>query len=709
MKKLFITFAALFIASPVWAACIPSGVTDQYIYFVAVDSTDFTTRETGLTTFTVYRSRNGAAAAAMTTPTINETDSTNMPGVYELLLDEDMTISAGNDVEEMVFHITQASMAAVTRTIELCRPKITAGNTLDVTATGEAGLNFSNTAGTIDAAEIGTDAITATKIAASAIGASEIATDAIGAAEIATAAITNAEVSFDGSELTAIPWNASWDTEVESEANDAIVANHLDHLLAADYDPATPPGVSTAWINELVESDAGVTRFTVNALEQGPSGSGASAASIADAVWDEAQADHVTAGSFGVTASEIASILADTGEIGSAGAGLTAVPYNSAWDADIQSEANDAIVANHLDHLLAVDYDPATPPGVATAWMNELVESDAGVTRYTVNALENGPSGSGASAATIADAVWDEARSGHVTAGSFGEYVLADVQLWDGTTVTTPLETSSDIADAVWDETQSTHTTAGSFGETATEIASILVDTTEIGAAGAGLTGVPYNSAWDTDIESEVNDALIAQHLDHLFAANYDPASKPGSATALLNELVEDDAGVSRYTVNALENAPSGSGASAASIADAVWDEAQADHVTAGSFGVTASEIASILTDTGTTGVAIAADAIGAGQIAADAIGSSEIAADAIGSSELATTAANEVRDALLAATVDGTIDLQCALALAVAYGSGDWDLAGSTVTYRNPGDTADRIVGTTSASAFDATTITCP
>ena len=70
---------------------IPSGVTDQYVYFVAVDSTDLKTRETGLTTFTVYRSRDGAASAVMTTPTINETDTTNMPGVYELLLDEDMT------------------------------------------------------------------------------------------------------------------------------------------------------------------------------------------------------------------------------------------------------------------------------------------------------------------------------------------------------------------------------------------------------------------------------------------------------------------------------------------------------------------------------------------------------------------------------------------------------------------------------------------
>lgn len=116
---------------------IPSGVTDQYVYFVAVDATDFTTRETGLSSFTVYRSRNGGAAAAMTTPTINETDATNMPGVYELLLDEDMTIDSGDDEQEMVFHITHAGMAAVTRAVTLFRPKITAGNTLGVESDGD--------------------------------------------------------------------------------------------------------------------------------------------------------------------------------------------------------------------------------------------------------------------------------------------------------------------------------------------------------------------------------------------------------------------------------------------------------------------------------------------------------------------------------------------------------------------------------------------
>jgi hypothetical protein len=96
-----------------------SGVVDQYIYFVAVDATDLKTRETGLASFTVYRSRNGAAEVAFTTPTVTEIDATNMPGVYALLLDEDMTIGSGNANEEMCFHITHAGMAPVTRTIEL--------------------------------------------------------------------------------------------------------------------------------------------------------------------------------------------------------------------------------------------------------------------------------------------------------------------------------------------------------------------------------------------------------------------------------------------------------------------------------------------------------------------------------------------------------------------------------------------------------------
>lgn len=53
----------------------------------------------------------------------------------------------------------------------------------------------------------------------------------------------------------------------------------------------------------------------------------------------------------------------------------------------------------------------------------------------------------------------------------------------------------------------------------------------------------------------------------------------------------------------------------------------------------TTISVASILTQTGTSGVLVATNAIGASQIAADAIGASEIAADAIGASEIAADA----------------------------------------------------------------------
>lgn len=145
---------------------IPSGVTDQYIYFLAVDSTDLKTPETGLSSFTVRRSRNGNASAAFTTPTINETDSSNMPGWYELLMDEDTTIDSGDDSQVMALHITQASMAPARVLIELYRPAVTPGQQLTVSSgSGNAAVqSIANNA--LTAAAINADAFTAAKFAA---------------------------------------------------------------------------------------------------------------------------------------------------------------------------------------------------------------------------------------------------------------------------------------------------------------------------------------------------------------------------------------------------------------------------------------------------------------------------------------------------------------------------------------------------------------
>jgi len=66
-------------------------------------------------------------------------------------------------------------------------------------------------------------------------------------------------------------------------------------------------------------------------------------------------------------------ILIDTAEIGAAGAGLTAIPWNAAWDAEVQSEVTD---------------------GLTAFWT---------------------------SPATLVDLVWDEPTAGHTTAGTTGK------------------------------------------------------------------------------------------------------------------------------------------------------------------------------------------------------------------------------------------------------------------------------------------------
>ena len=127
---------------------IPSGKTDQLIFFVAVDATDFVTRETALATFTVYRSRNGGVATVYTTPTVAELSAANMPGVYALTVDEDTTIAAGSDSEEYCVHITHAGMAPVTRTIELYRRDTTSGQTITV-ANGAADADIERLQGSV--------------------------------------------------------------------------------------------------------------------------------------------------------------------------------------------------------------------------------------------------------------------------------------------------------------------------------------------------------------------------------------------------------------------------------------------------------------------------------------------------------------------------------------------------------------------------------
>lgn len=94
-----------------------------------------------------------------------------------------------------------------------------------------------------------------------------------------------------------------------------------------------------------------------------------------------------------------------------------------------------------------------------------------------------------------------------------------------------------------------------------------VTDNVEGGFAGTLTQTERYNTTTLSDVIKtaiEVNGSKI----DHLW------------------EMTEDDGGTRRLTANALEEAPTGGAApTAATIADAVWDEAIADHTTATTFG----------------------------------------------------------------------------------------------------------------------------
>lgn len=113
---------------------IPSGKTDIYLHFTAESTTGGP--KTGLTSFTVYRARNGGSLTLWTTPTTVEFSSSNAPGEYALLIDEDTTIASTSDSEMMTLYITATGMVPVREKIELYRRTVTSGQTLTSTSGG---------------------------------------------------------------------------------------------------------------------------------------------------------------------------------------------------------------------------------------------------------------------------------------------------------------------------------------------------------------------------------------------------------------------------------------------------------------------------------------------------------------------------------------------------------------------------------------------
>lgn len=124
----------------------------------------------------------------------------------------------------------------------------------------------------------------------------------------------------------------------------------------------------------------------------------------------------------------------------------------------------------------------------------------------------------------IAGAVWNEDATGHQTLGTFGQAIGDPVA--DTTTIY-----QSVVTDA-----------AGT--NIAADIIAIEGQTDDIGAAGAGLTAVPWNAAWDAEVQSEVDDALVVQRLDEILNADSDiDGVAPPTVGSVIHEILSKTAG----------------------------------------------------------------------------------------------------------------------------------------------------------------------
>jgi len=270
-------------------------------------------------------------------------------------------------------------------------------------------------------------------------------------------------------------------------SGDTQSATDLKDFADAGYDPATNK------VQGVVLTD-GCTALTGNTAQTGDSfarlGAPAGASVSAD----------------------VAAVKGYVDDIGVAGAGLTAVPWNAAWDAEVQSECTDALNA----------YDPPTNTELNTA-------------HTTTNGLIT-------TVDTVVDAI--KAKTDNLPAAPA-----------DDTSIDSQLATIAGYLD--------------------TEVAAILaaVDT-EVAAIKAKTDNLPADPASETNVNA--NETKL-DAIDTVVDAVKVVTDKVATALEL-------DGVVYRYTANALEQAPSG-GATVGQIADAVWDEAAADHVAAGSTG----------------------------------------------------------------------------------------------------------------------------
>ena len=197
-----------------------------------------------------------------------------------------------------------------------------------------------------------------------------------------------------------------------------------------------------------------------------------SAVQVENAIWDASLSGHNSGGSTGKALKQLKEgVISQDGSVNDASA--TATSFVSNLTEAVNGFFHDKVIvfisgdlagqARHIE-----DYNGTTK---AIAVSQAFTSAPANTDEFLILATHEHSLGE------IADGVWDEARSGHTTAGTFGYFLDAQVSSAGGG----PAPTAQEIVDAWGNQDQSVYVTAGTLG--------YFLDA-QVSGAGAGGTGL---------------------------------------------------------------------------------------------------------------------------------------------------------------------------------------------------------------------------
>lgn len=495
-----------------------------------------------------------------------------------------------------------------------------------------------------------------------------------------TATVGILEVSCNPA--SGIPWNKSYYVLEEAVYDALFAASAVGPLLAnSDGSGLTAinlPNQTMDIVGNITGNLSGSVGSVTGAVGSVTGNVGGSVASIATGGISEASY-ATTAGSFAPLG------IVDQGTAQSA-TGTTLVLRSAAAFADDELIGATIVItggsAGVGQSRTITDYVSSTDTATVETWTT----TPTGTITYKIFATAPSSGGSGPTASEIADAVWDEATSGHTTSGTFGEQVKTDIDAILVDTGTTldgriPAALVSGRMDvSVGAMAANVMTAAAAASDLTTELQSGLATAAELAKVPKSDGTATWNATALASIQSEANDALVA--YDPPTKAELDAAAA-GIADAVWTELVADHSGVSGSTAEALA-AAGGAGDPWITALPGSYSAGQAGYIVGTNLNATVSSRAS--------------------QSGMDDLPTNAELATALGTADDAVLAAiaalNNVSVAnILAATVEGSTTLvQTLRLLNSALGGKAGGLDTTTVHYRDLADTKDRILATVDA-----------